>query len=106
MSLNQSPVARFNALDSLLAISLQEGETLAGLISRVEEAFNNVRLMRPQGSASKTYALKDLDDELCSMALIKALPQESFSNFRSSLLLMTDVSFKTVKEAFIQEQKN
>ena len=40
------------------------------------------------------------------MALIRSLPYDSYANFRSSLMLMTDIKFGTVKEAFMQEQRN
>ena len=52
------------------------------------------------------YTLANLDDELSSMALIRALPFEAYGNFRSSLLLMADVSYRTVKSAFLQEARN
>ena len=96
-----SEISRFMAYDELLSIALHENESLSGLISRVEEAVNKVKLLRPA-----TYTLEKLDDELAAMALIRSLPYESYGNFRSSLMLMSDVKFATVKEAFLQEQRN
>ena len=89
------------AYDDLLSITLQENESLSGLISRVEDAVNKVQLLRPA-----TYTLAKLDDELAAMALIRSLPYEQYGSFRSSLMLMADVKFTTVKEAFLQEQRN
>ena len=96
-----SEVSRFIAYDELLSVTLGDGETLPSIISRVEDAVNKVKLLRPS-----TYTLQHLDDELGAMALIRSLPYENYGNFRSSLMLMTDIKFGTVKEAFMQEQRN
>ena len=98
---NASAPARFLAYDQLLNVKLEEGETLTQLISRVESAQANVQLLRPTA-----YSLKELDDDLAAMALIRALDSEAYSSFRSSLLLMADCKYQTVKEAFMQEQRN
>ena len=97
----ESPASRFIAYDELFSINLQDGESLTSLISRVETAILRIKQLRPT-----VYTLANLDDELSSMALIRALPFESYGNFRSSLLLMADVSHNTVKEAFLQEARN
>ena len=68
-----SEISRFMAYDDLLSITLQENESLSGLISRVEEAVNRVKLLRPT-----TYTLEKLDDELAAMALIRSLPYEAY----------------------------
>ena len=98
---NASAPARFLAYDQLLNVKLEEGESLTQLISRVESAQANVQLLRPSA-----YTLKELDDDLAAMSLIRALDSEAYSSFRSSLLLMADCKFQTVKEAFMQEQRN
>ena len=48
-----SEVSRFIAYDELLSIILQESESLSSVISRVEEAVNQVKLLRPTTSAKK-----------------------------------------------------
>ena len=96
-----SAPARFLAYDQLLSISLQDDEPLTAVITRVEEAIGRVKMLR-----ETNYDLDKLDDDLAAMALVRALGQEAYSSFRSSLLLMVDCSYKTVKEAFLQEQKN
>ena len=97
----ESPASRFIAYDELFSITLQENETLTGLIARVENAVQHVKMLRGTG-----FNIQNLDDELSSMALIRALPFDSYGNFRSALLLMADVTYGTVKEAFMQEAKN
>ena len=97
----ESPASRFIAYNELFSINLQDGESLTSLISRVETATQNLKQLRPS-----MYTLANLDDELSSMALIRALPFEAYGNFRSSLLLMADVSYRTVKSAFLQEARN
>ena len=97
----ESPASRFMAYDELFSINLQEGESLTSLISWVESAVQNIKMLR-----GTPFTLQNLDDELSSMALIRALPFESYGNFRSSLLLMADVRYNTVKEAFMQEARN
>ena len=96
-----SAPACFLAYDQLLSISLQDDEPLTAVITRVEEAIGRVKMLR-----ETNYDLDKLDDDLAAMALVRALGQEAYSSFRSSLLLMVDCSYKTVKEAFLQEQKN
>ncbi|THH01890.1 hypothetical protein EW145_g6839 [Phellinidium pouzarii] len=44
-------------------------------------------------------------NEIAAVALVQALPME-YSSFHSALLLLTNFDFKTVKDAFLQEQKN
>ena len=65
---NASAPARFLAYDQLLNVKLEEGESLTQLISRVESAQVNVQLLRPSA-----YTLKELDDDLAAMSLIRAL---------------------------------
>ncbi|THH04600.1 hypothetical protein EW145_g5395 [Phellinidium pouzarii] len=58
-----------------------------------------------RNSRNSALTLKDFEDELAAVALVRALPME-YSSFRSALLLLTNFDFKTVKDAFLQEQKN
>lgn len=52
------------------------------------------------------FTVQDLDDELACMMLIRSLPVEQFSAFRSSLLLLSDIKLSTLKEAFQLEEEN
>ena len=76
------PGARFNAYNSLFSLRKGDDETLSSLASRVEESMRTVQNLRP-----KTFTLSELDDELQSMALIRALP-DVYNAFVDALLLM------------------
>lgn len=95
-----NPASRFIAFDNLLSINKGEDESLTSLLTRAEEALNALR-----NTHSTTLTLKAFEDEITAALLLRALPEE-YSSFRSALLLMTTFDLKTVKEAFIQEQKS
>ena len=99
---NQSkkPGMRFNTYSDLFSVRKEENETLEGLISRVTEKIRAIKDLRPAG-----FTLDDLDNELHSMALIRALPDE-YSSFISSLMLIDNLDRGTVHEAFRNEQLN
>jgi hypothetical protein len=66
-----------------------------------QEALQKVR-----GAHDEKLTLKEFEEELAMMALIRSLPEE-FNNFRSSLLLVPGtLDFKIVKEVFLQEERN
>jgi hypothetical protein len=90
--LQKRPGARFNAYDDLFSIRKQEEETLQSLMNRVETAINHIQDLRP-----KDFTLSSLDDELASMTLIRALPDE-FSMFASSLLLLDKLEKSTIHQ--------
>jgi gag-polypeptide of LTR copia-type len=94
VGLQKKPGARFNAFTMLLSISKTENETLTDLMTRVSKAMHVVQSLRPS-----PYTLADLDNELESMALIKALPQE-YNNFASNLLLMDTLTLEKLQAAF------
>lgn len=95
-----NPASRFIAFDNLLSINKGEDESLTSLLTCAEEALNALR-----NTHSTTLTLKAFEDEITAALLLRALPEE-YSSFRSALLLMTTFDLKTVKEAFIQEQKS
>ena len=99
---NQSkkPGTRFNTYDDLFSVRKQESEGLEGLIARVSEKVRAIKDLRPTG-----FTLDDLDNELHSMALIRALPEE-YSSFVSSLMLIDNLDRSTIHEAFRNEQLN
>ncbi|KAG2030698.1 hypothetical protein BDR03DRAFT_1016848 [Suillus americanus] len=61
-----------------------------------------IQRLRPQDS-SKPYSLADLDAELVSMAMIRALG-EDYAQFASSLILLTSLDKKELKAAFLAEE--
>ncbi|KAH8110308.1 hypothetical protein DFH11DRAFT_1547609 [Phellopilus nigrolimitatus] len=50
------------------------------------------------------YTLETLDDELGSVALIRALRRDEFSNLRSALVLTTELTMEDMKEVLIAEE--
>ena len=95
-----NPASRFIAFDNLLSITKGEDESLTSLLTRAEDALNALR-----NTHNSTLTLKAFEDEITAALLLRALPEE-YSSFRSALLLMATFDLKTVKEAFIQEQKS
>ncbi|THH04794.1 hypothetical protein EW145_g5256 [Phellinidium pouzarii] len=98
MQHQDNPASRFIAYDQFFSITKKEDESLTALTARVEDALHKMR-----NSRNSALTLKDFEDELAAVALVRALPME-YSSFRSALLLVTNFDFKTVKDAFLQEQ--
>lgn len=96
--LQRRPGTRFNAYDDLFNIRKAEDESLQSLINRVEESMKQIQNLRPDD-----IDLKGLDEELASMALIRALPTEEYSSFISSLLLKDKLDKAAVHQAFVTE---
>ena len=88
---------RFNAYDELFGIRKLEEETLQSLINIVEGCKRRIKELRPS-----SFTLDMLDDELASMALIRALPDD-YASFSSSLLLMDKLDQATIHQAFVTE---
>jgi hypothetical protein len=93
--LQKHPGAWFDAYDNLFLIRKQEDETLQSLMNRVDTAINRIQDLRP-----KDFTLSNLDDELASMTLIRALPDE-FSGLALSLLLVDKLEKSTIQQAFV-----
>ena len=97
--LQKRPGARFNAYDDLFSIRKQEDETLQMLMNRVDQAMHSIKDLRPA-----QFTLADLDNELASMSLIRALPSEQYGSFTSSLLLLDKLDKATIHQAFVTEE--
>ncbi|KDR65192.1 hypothetical protein GALMADRAFT_23159, partial [Galerina marginata CBS 339.88] len=69
--LQKRPGNRFNAYDDLFSIRKGEEESLQTLINRVDEAICRIQDLRPD-----KFDLAKLDEELGSLSLIRALPEE------------------------------
>lgn len=97
----KKPGSRFNAYDALFAIRKAEGETLADLMSRVDRAMQDIKILRPT-----SFEIDTLDQELQCMTLIRALP-ESYDNFVTSLILNASDSLKIdeLQSAFAAEER-
>jgi len=96
--MQQRPGVRFNAYDDLFSIRKKEDESLQALINRVDSVMQHIKDLRPD-----SFSITQLDDELASMAMIRALPEE-FSGFSSSLLLKDNLDKATVQQAFVTEE--
>jgi len=96
--LQKRPGMRFNAYDDLFSIRKQEDETLQTLMNRVDTSIRHIQDLCPAD-----FDLAKLDDELASMAMIRALPEE-FSNFASLLLLMDKLDKASIQQAFVSEE--
>jgi len=96
--LQKRPGNRFNAYDDLFFIRKEEEESLQTLINRVETAMSKIRELHPFG-----FILKKLDEELASMACIRAL-SEDYGSFISSLLLKDTLDKAAVHQAFVTEE--
>jgi hypothetical protein len=94
------PATRFNAYTNLLNIQKLPEESLPSLTTRIEKAMQEVKNLR-----DKTFTLESLDSDLQCMSMVRALPTE-YESFVSSLSLLPQFDFKTLKEAFIVEENN
>jgi hypothetical protein len=98
--MSKKPGARFNAYDSLFSIRKQPNESLQSLCARIDASMQTIQDLRPEA-----FTLKDLDDELHSMALIRSLPDE-YKSLTHSLMLLDDLNKNTIREAFLAEETN
>ena len=98
--MSKKPGARFNAYDSLFSIRKQPNKSLQSLCSRIDASMQNIQDLRPEA-----FTIKDLDDELHSMALIRSLPEE-YKSLTHSLMLLDDLNKNTIREEFLAEETN
>ena len=98
--MSKKPGARFNAYDDLFSIRKQPNESLQSLGARIDLSMQQIQDLRPVG-----FTLKDLDDELHSMTLIRSLPDE-YKSLSHSLMLLDDLNKNTIREAFLAEETN
>src|SRR6202000_697802 len=94
------PATRFNAYNTLLSIQKDEKESLPSLTARVEKAMQEIKGTRPDA-----FTISDLDGDLMCLALTRPLPPQ-YSSFVSSLILLPQFDFPTLKEAFQLQEEN
>lgn len=94
------PATRFNAYNALLNIRKEPDESLTALTAKVEKAMQDIKNTRPD-----KFTLDNLDQDLMCMALTRSLPPQ-YSSFVSSLILLPQFDFKTLKEAYILQEEN
>jgi transposase InsO family protein len=98
--MSKKPGARFNAYDTLFSIRKQPNESLQSLCARIDASMQTIQDLRPA-----TFTLKEIDDELHSMALIRSLPDE-YKSLSQSLMLLDDLNKTKIREAFLAEETN
>lgn len=95
---SKKPVSRFIAYDDFFSIRKLSDESLTSTTVRLKDAMQKIKNLRPD-----KFTLDDLDDELMSMGMIRALPEE-YSGFQSSLMLLDQLDTATLTEAFRNEE--
>ena len=85
------PGARFQAYSDLVR---EEGEPLPALVARIESTMRRIQELCPDA-----FDLAKLDDELQSMAMIRALPAE-YQSFVSALMLKNTLDKAIILSAF------
>ncbi|KZT21222.1 hypothetical protein NEOLEDRAFT_1223876, partial [Neolentinus lepideus HHB14362 ss-1] len=90
----QKPGTCFNAYDALLGLCKLKGESLASLMARADKAMQDICVLHP-----KDFTIDSLNNDLTSMALIRALPSE-YNNFVSSLLLLNSLDLSKLQSVF------
>ena len=99
LHLDQRPGTRFNAYDDLFSIRKSESESLTAVIARVNNASALVKSLRPAA-----FTLKELDQELAVMAMIRALDRTEYATLVSNLLFKDKLTPEDVANAFQTEQ--
>ena len=74
----QNSTSRFLAYEQLFSISKRDDESLVALCSRISASLSGIMDATPVG-----FTLDLLYNDLACMALIKALPPDQYSSFRS-----------------------
>ena len=88
------PAARFVAYDNLFGARKEDDESLPALVTRIKGLHHAITNSRPE-----LMTMKDLDDELMCMALVRALPMPKYQSFVTMLTLLPQFDFKTLTEA-------
>ena len=97
----KKPAQRFNAYEKLFSMQKTDDESLTQFAGRIKASLIDIQALRDSG-----FTLESLDDELASMALLKGLPTEKYSNLRTSLLMTTKLSMSDLVQALALEEAN
>jgi len=98
--IKRCPGTRFNAYNDFFSIRKNESKSLQTLTARIDDTMSKMQNLRPAN-----FDLKQLDEELTCMAMIRALPEE-YANFTSSILLLGTLSKSALQDAFYAEEMN
>ena len=97
----QLPTTRFLAYEVLLSITKLDDESLMALTTRIKDALSAIMDATPD-----SFTLDKLYTDLACMALIRALPVEEYSQFRSMLLMRKEITLQDLQDACRVEQDN
>ncbi len=98
----QKPATRFVAYDNFFNPKKDTGESLPDLVSHGSQIMSRICALH-----LSHFGLQQLEEELLVMALIHALPQPEFSNFVTSLFLLSDkLTLKGLSTAFHNKENN
>ncbi|PAV17669.1 hypothetical protein PNOK_0615500 [Pyrrhoderma noxium] len=97
----KKPAQHFNAYEMLFSMQKTDDESLTQFAGRIKASLIDIQALRDSG-----FTLKSLDNELASMALLKSLPTEKYSNLRTSLLITTKLSMANLVQALALEEAN
>jgi hypothetical protein len=100
--LQQRPGAQFNAWDDFFSIRKQPDESLSTLIARIEDGLSKIKELHPNDSKNP-YTIKDLDEELICMTMVRSLGKE-YAHFASSLMLLRSFNKSELQAAFLAEE--
>jgi hypothetical protein len=105
----QVPGTRFSTYNNLFSIAKGADKTLPAVASCVKIALACVHELHPKtitGNDSKPciYGVKDLEDKLTLMAMLRTLPCNKYANFVLSLMCTKDLNCCAVQAAFQIEQ--
>ena len=89
--MQKKPGMRFNAWEEFFSIFMAENKYLSSLMTQIDAAMIKVKNL-----CLGTSTLDDLDKELASMTMIRALP-ESYAYFASSLQLLDKLDKDTLQ---------
>ncbi|KIK81009.1 hypothetical protein PAXRUDRAFT_763655, partial [Paxillus rubicundulus Ve08.2h10] len=96
----QKPGTYFVAYDKFFSIWKHQEEFLSAVTARVDQAMSRIQELHPS-----SFTLKDLDDELSCMAMIRSLGKDYY-HFTPSLSLLSTLDKSTIKAAFQAEYIN
>ncbi|KDQ20181.1 hypothetical protein BOTBODRAFT_101346, partial [Botryobasidium botryosum FD-172 SS1] len=99
--LNKQAGSCYNAYHALFSASKQENETALSLMNRIAQLAEDTRNLRPT-----TWTITHLDDELETMALLRALPDEEYAHLKANLLLVDNLTKDKVQSAIRTSEVN
>ena len=92
--------SRFIVYDELLSIALDDPASPTSLIPKIDNILRKIKGLRPDG-----FTVDQLDKELATMAILRALP-DTYQSLVSNLLMNKDLSLDMVHSALKREEIN